>query len=92
MISFLPCLNAERAASGSADRTLAAVYDAHAAGLYQYALMILADPSNAEDAVQQSFANLTVEQLNCYVNNQARRLETSLCGISNRFPCLLPLS
>ena len=37
---------------------LADVYDAHAPRLYRYALMILADPSNAEDAVQQTFAKL----------------------------------
>ncbi len=37
---------------------LADAYDAHAPRLYHYALMILADPSNAEDAVQQTFAKL----------------------------------
>ena len=35
---------------------LAALYDAHAAGLYRYALMILADSAAAQDAVQQAFA------------------------------------
>jgi RNA polymerase sigma-70 factor, ECF subfamily len=37
---------------------VAAVYDAYAAGLYRYALMILADRQGAEDAVQQAFAKL----------------------------------
>ena len=37
---------------------LAAAYDACAAGLYRYALMITADHSAAEDAVQQTFAKL----------------------------------
>lgn len=34
---------------------LAALYDAHVAGLYRYALMILANTAEAEDAVQQAF-------------------------------------
>jgi len=37
---------------------LAAAYDAHADGLYRYALMLLADPGAAEDAVQQAFVGL----------------------------------
>ncbi len=37
---------------------LAAVYDAYAAGLYRYALMVLGDSYLAEDAVQQTFAKL----------------------------------
>jgi RNA polymerase sigma-70 factor, ECF subfamily len=37
---------------------VAAVYDACAAGLYRYALMILADRQGAEDAVQQAFTKL----------------------------------
>lgn len=39
-------------------RQLAALYDAFASGLYRHALMILADPAGAEDAVQQVFAKL----------------------------------
>jgi len=34
---------------------LAALYDAHAVGLYRYALMILANAAEAQDAVQQAF-------------------------------------
>mgnify|MGYP000027827776 CR=1 FL=1 len=41
-----------------AGRRLAAAYDAHGASLYRLALMILADRSAAEDAVQQAFAKL----------------------------------
>ena len=34
------------------------LYDRHGAGLYRYALMLLADASGAEDAVQQVFTAL----------------------------------
>jgi RNA polymerase sigma-70 factor, ECF subfamily len=34
------------------------LYDRHAAGLYRYAVMILADPDSAADAVHQVFAAL----------------------------------
>ena len=37
---------------------LAAIYDAFAEGVYRHALMILADPAAAEDAVQQAFLKL----------------------------------
>ncbi len=37
---------------------LTALYDAYADRVYRYALMILADPPAAEDAVQQAFAKL----------------------------------
>jgi RNA polymerase sigma-70 factor, ECF subfamily len=37
---------------------LAAIYDAFADGLYRRALMIVADPAAAEDAVQQAFVKL----------------------------------
>ncbi len=37
-------------------RVLAALYDAEARGLFRYALMILADHGEAQDAVQQAFA------------------------------------
>jgi RNA polymerase sigma-70 factor (ECF subfamily) len=37
---------------------LAELYDAHAPGLYRYALMILSDKAGAEDAVQAAFAGL----------------------------------
>jgi RNA polymerase sigma-70 factor (ECF subfamily) len=47
-----------QAASLLSDQAVAAVYDACAAGLYRYALMILADRQGAEDAVQQAFAKL----------------------------------
>jgi RNA polymerase sigma-70 factor (ECF subfamily) len=39
---------------GLADR-IGRLYDRHAAGLYRYALMILAEPAAAADAVQQVF-------------------------------------
>ena len=37
---------------------LARLYDAHAAGLFRYALVVLMDHALAEDAVQQVFAKL----------------------------------
>lgn len=37
---------------------LAELYDAHAPGLYRYALMILADHAGAEDVVQHAFMGL----------------------------------
>jgi RNA polymerase sigma-70 factor, ECF subfamily len=43
--------------SGAPD-TLAAMYDAHAPGLYRYALMIVADHAAAQDAVHQAFSKI----------------------------------
>ena len=43
---------------GHPRQQLAAAYDAHAEGLYRYAVMVLADRSAAEDAVQEVFARL----------------------------------
>src|SRR5688572_8791212 len=43
---------------GRRREALAALYDRHADGLYRYALMILADPAEAQDAVQQTFTKL----------------------------------
>jgi RNA polymerase sigma-70 factor (ECF subfamily) len=37
---------------------IARLYDRYAAGLYRYALMMLADHASAEDAVQQVFSRL----------------------------------
>jgi len=39
-------------------RQLASIYDAYAEGLFRYAVMILADPAAAEDAVHQAFLKL----------------------------------
>ena len=39
-------------------RAVGRLYDLHGAGLYRYALMILADAAAAEDAIQQVFASL----------------------------------
>ncbi len=62
------------------------VYDALAPKLYRYALMILADPAGAEDAVQQAFIKYArlrqdrrpVEHLDGYlriaVRNECRRI------------------
>ncbi len=52
---------------------LASIYDTHAVGLYRYAVMILADPAAAEDALHQTFAKLmrlgsTAEQIGSQVN------------------------
>ncbi len=37
---------------------LGRLYDEHAAGLYRYALMMLADPAGAEDVVQEAFTSM----------------------------------
>ncbi len=42
--------------AGARPNDLGALYDRLAPSLYRYALMILADPAGAEDAVQQVFA------------------------------------
>ncbi len=42
---------------GSSD-WIGQAYDAHAPGLYRYALMLLRDPASAADAVQQVFVSL----------------------------------
>ncbi len=44
--------------TGGPREFLAALYDAHAAGLYRYALVVLGDHAAAEDAVQQAFVKL----------------------------------
>lgn len=40
------------------ERILACLYDAHGARLYRYALVLLASPRDAEDAVQNVFVRL----------------------------------
>ena len=47
-----------RAAPGAGDQEIAEFYDRYAAGLYRYAVMVLADHALAEDAVQQVFSKL----------------------------------
>ena len=50
-------------AQSSLDRALIErLYDDHAAGLYRYALIVLADHGLAEDAVQQVFAKLLASE------------------------------
>jgi RNA polymerase sigma-70 factor (ECF subfamily) len=44
--------------TGDPHEFVATAYDAHAGGLYRYAVMLLADPAGAEDAVQQAFMKL----------------------------------
>ena len=73
--------NPDLAADGSSQwGWLAVVYDTHAARLYQYALMILANPSAAEDVVQQVFVKLAstgrqiheISSLNGYLRTSVR--------------------
>jgi RNA polymerase sigma-70 factor (ECF subfamily) len=47
-------------AEGSAGRQarIARLYELHGAGLYRYAVMLLADAAAAEDAIQQVFASM----------------------------------
>ncbi len=48
----------ERPRGGNPGDRIGELYDRFAAGLYRYALMILADPAAAGDAVQQVFVSL----------------------------------
>ena len=50
--------NHEQPAGPSPREQLAAAYDRYVPGLYRYGLMILADPSAAQDAVHQAFVKL----------------------------------
>ena len=47
-----------RPSPGDTLRGLAELYEAYAPGLYRYALMVLADPFAAEDAVEQVFTKI----------------------------------
>ena len=53
--------NANQHMLPSPQAQLAAAYDTYVSGLYRYALMILADHSLAEDAVQQAFVKLAAQ-------------------------------
>jgi len=44
------------------DAWLGRAYDQHAAGLYRYALMLLADAGDAADVVQQVFLSLALSE------------------------------
>jgi RNA polymerase sigma-70 factor (ECF subfamily) len=57
---------------------LEAAYDAWADELYRYALMILADPAAAEDAVQQTFVKLAGMKNIVHVNSLRDYLRTAL--------------
>lgn len=47
-----------RPTSDKGNDWLAAVYDTYAAGLYRYAVMLLADAAAAEDVIQQVFVKI----------------------------------
>ena len=49
------------AAAEDRGQVVARLYDAHGARLYRYALMILADRGDAEDAIQQVFAAVVAD-------------------------------
>lgn len=62
------------------DERFKAAYETHAESLYRYALMILADPGAAEDAVHQAFAKVmekpletaSIEHLGLYLRTAVR--------------------
>src|SRR5262245_2069586 len=54
---FRPAM-ARRDAARQRQAIVGRLYDSHAASLYRYALMLLADAAAAEDAIQQVFAAL----------------------------------
>ena len=53
---------AGEAANTNRGRLVAGLYAEHGAGLYRYALMILADGADAEDAIHQVFAALVSDR------------------------------
>jgi len=56
---------AGEAADTDRGRLVAGLYAAHGASLYRYALMILADAGDAEDAIHQVFAALLSDRRAC---------------------------
>jgi RNA polymerase sigma-70 factor, ECF subfamily len=70
------------------------LYDTYGASLYRYALMLLADPSAAEDAVQQVFASLLRRGASVTLDNEAhylRRAVRNECYSQHRKPRLARL-
>lgn len=67
------------------------LYDSHGASLYRYALMLLADPAAAEDAVQQVFASLLRQGNSVALDNEVhylRRAVRNECYSHHRRPRL----
>jgi len=54
------------------------LYDQHGASLYQYALMLLADPAGAADAVHQVFAALLRPDATIAFDNEAHYLRRAV--------------
>jgi RNA polymerase sigma-70 factor (ECF subfamily) len=54
------------------------LFDAHGASLYRYALMVLADPAAAEDAVQQVFSGLLRPAVGIEVDDERRYLRRAV--------------
>lgn len=54
------------------------LYDQHGASLYRYALMLLADPAAAADAVQQVFTALLRPAAGIAFDNEARYLRRAV--------------
>jgi RNA polymerase sigma-70 factor (ECF subfamily) len=54
------------------------LYDHHGASLYRYALMLLADPAAAEDAVQQVFTSLLRADATRTLQNEPRYLRRAV--------------
>jgi RNA polymerase sigma-70 factor (ECF subfamily) len=66
----------DRSRGGNPGGRIGELYDRFAAGLYRYALMILADPPAAADVVQQVFVALL--RLDCAIESDERYLRRSV--------------
>lgn len=64
--------------AGDAHSLLGRLYDRHGKSLYQYAVMLLADATAAEDAVQQVFASLLRQGGNISIENEVHYLRRAV--------------
>jgi RNA polymerase sigma-70 factor (ECF subfamily) len=59
-------------------RDAARLYDRYGPALYRYALMLLADPASAEDAVQQVFASVLKQRGGAVIENDEHYLRRAI--------------
>ena len=64
--------------AGDAQARVGRLYDTHGASMYRYALMLLADPAAAEDAVQQVFTSLMRQPAPAAVDNPEHYLRRAV--------------
>ena len=64
--------------AGDAVSLVGRLYDTHGAGLYRYAVMLLADATAAEDVVQQVFASLLRQGDRIALDNETHYLRRAI--------------